>query len=170
MKDRDKDSKIFLRHKPRYVKSDAVRELEQLAMAAARLRYPTMPYLCPRLYRDDSANNLTRCIIDFLRLSGWQAERTNSTGRYLDGSKIVTDCLDRQMKIGSGKWIPGSGQKGASDISATIRGRSVKIEVKTRDCQSPAQKKYQDMIEKAGGVYYVVKDFESFKIWFDTIQ
>ena len=34
-------------------------------------------------YRDDNANALTRCVIDFLNLSGHMAERINCTGRYI---------------------------------------------------------------------------------------
>ena len=170
MKTYDKDSKNLLQRKPGYKKADSVKELEVMANAEARRLHPTMPYLAPRTFRDDSANNLTKCIINFLHLSGHQAERINSTGRYLDGSKVVKDCLGRQMRIGSGKWIHGAGQKGTADISATIKGLSVKIEVKMKDKQSPDQKIYQEQVERAGGLYFVARDFTSFKQWFDELN
>jgi len=159
-----------MNRKPAYKKPDSIKELEQLAMDQARERHPGMPHLAPRLYRDDTANSLTKAIIDFLRLSGHQAERINNTGRYLDGSKVVTDVLDRQMKIGSGKWIPGSGQKGTADVSAVIRGWSVKIEVKMRDRQSPDQKAYQEAIKQAGGIYLIVNNFEVFMDAYNQIN
>lgn len=148
--------------KPAYKKSDAVKLLEKLANAAARAKYPNMPHLAPRLYRDDSANSLTKCIIDWLRLNGQQAERINSTGRYVDNSRVVSDITGSRKRIGSGKWIPGSGQKGTADISATIKGRSVKIEVKIKDKQSQDQKNYQLSVERAGGEYWLVRSFEEF--------
>jgi hypothetical protein len=67
-----------------------------------------------------------------------------------------------------GKWTPGQSTKGTADISATIRGRSVKIEIKYgHDRQSQVQKEYQASIERAGGVYIIVRDFDSFMVWYD---
>jgi hypothetical protein len=66
-----------------------------------------------------------------------------------------------------GKWTPGQSTKGTADISATIRGRSVKIEIKQKDKQSEAQKQYQQAIENAGGVYIIVRDFDSFVEWYE---
>jgi len=148
--------------KSRYHKSEAIRELEVLANTEARRWHPTMPFLAPRRYQDNTANGLTKAIVDFLRLSGWQVERTSNTGRYLDHSKIVTDITGIKRRIGNGKWIRGSGQKGTSDISATIRGRSVKIEVKMKDKQSPDQQAYQQAVERAGGLYWLVRSFDEF--------
>jgi hypothetical protein len=69
----------------------------------------------------------------------------------------------------AGKWTPGQGTKGTADISATIRGRSVKIEVKYgKDRQSDAQKQYQEDIERAGGVYIIARDMDQFLDWFDA--
>jgi hypothetical protein len=62
-----------------------------------------------------------------------------------------------------GQWTKGTGTPGSADISATIKGRSVKIEVKYgKDRQSDAQKAYQKAIEEAGGVYVIARDFEGF--------
>jgi hypothetical protein len=153
----------------RYVKSDCIKHLEQLAMDEARRLHPTCPAICPRKYRDDSANSLTKCIIDFLRLSGHKAERVNNSGRYLDGSKVVTDVLDRKTKIGSGRWIQGSGVRGTADISTTIRGKSVNKEVKMKDRQREDQKRYKITVEKAGEVYWLVRSFEQFLTYYNEI-
>ena len=84
---------------------------------------------------------------------------------------MVTDVLGNQKKIGSGKYIKGSGTKGSADISSTIPiningkkiGVSVKWEVKIgKDIQSDFQKEYQKNIEKAGGYYFIVKSFDDF--------
>ena len=80
--------------------------------------------------------------------------------------------MGRQITTkGVTKMIPGSSTKGTADISATIKGRSVKIEVKcaaTGDrYQSDDQKAYQKAVESAGGVYIIVRDFESFYNWYN---
>jgi hypothetical protein len=153
----------------RYKKFAAVKELEALAMEAARKKHPTIPehVLAPRKYRDDKANNLTKCIIDWIRLNGFQAERISVTGRYIDNTKVVTNVIGQQQRIGSREWIPSSMQKGSADISATINGRSVKIEVKAgRDRQREAQKNYQQQIEAAGGIYIIARSFEEFLTWY----
>lgn len=135
-----------------------------MALQDSKVRHPSLPDECrsTRNYNDRTANGLTQCILDFLRFSGWQGERISVSGRYVDGSKIVKDCLGRTMKIGSGKWIPGSMTRGSADISATIKGRSVKIEVKMKDKQSPDQKRYQQQVEAAGGIYIIVHSMDEF--------
>jgi hypothetical protein len=68
-----------------------------------------------------------------------------------------------------GQWTKGTGTPGSADISATIRGRSVKIEVKYgKDRQSEVQKVYQQMIEDAGGVYYISRTFDDFIEFYDN--
>lgn len=140
---------------PRYVKSQAVKTLENLALQALKRSFPSFPYPVKPKYSDSSANGLTKCIIDYIRLRGFQAERINTTGR--------------QITIGNSlRFVKGSCQVGSADISATIQGRSVKIEVKCgNDVQSKAQEDYQAQIEAAGGVYLLVRDFQSFYNWFN---
>jgi hypothetical protein len=66
-------------------------------------------------------------------------------------------------------WTKGTGTAGSADISATIKGRSVKIEVKIgKDRQSEAQKRYQENIEKAGGTYYIARNFDDFVEWYEN--
>ena len=156
------------RKKP-YKKPQAVRELECMADAENARKHPNMPlkYLAKCTYRDDTANGLTRCIIDFIRFNGGQAERINTTGIPIDTRREVTDVLGHRRTIGSVTWRPSGGTVGSADISATIKGRSVKIEVKVgRDTQSEAQRQYQASIEAAGGLYFVAKDFTSFADWY----
>jgi len=126
-------------------------------------------YIVRTKYTDKTANGLTKAIVKWINLNGYQAERISTSGRWVDNSKVVTDVLGNQKKIGSGKYIKGSGTKGSADISATIKGRSIKIEVKMKDKQSEAQIEYQKAIERAGGIYFIAKDFTSFYQFYTTL-
>lgn len=151
---------------------NAIQILNGIALKTDRAKYPNMPDHCrpkPK-YSDRTTNGLTKCVVDWLRFNGYQAERIAVTGRQIDNREVVSDVIGRQRIIGTTKWIKGSMQTGTADISATIKGRSVKIEVKcaaTRDSiQSPAQKQYQKEVEQAGGVYLIVRDFQGFYQWY----
>lgn len=145
--------------------AEALNELRELYLQHHRKKYPSMPEyarVAPR-YSDRTANGLTKCIIDFIRLSGGQAERTSTTGRLVDRRTQFTDVIGRTREIGTAKWIPTSGVRGSADISAVLAGKAVKIEVKIgRDQQSDAQKEYQAKIEQAGGLYLIVRSFSDF--------
>lgn len=143
----------------------ALEELRALKLAQTRETYPNVPdYALPKFeYNDTSANGLTKCVKDFLNLSGWQAERINTTGTPRDNRKQVTDVIGRTKTIGSVIWTKSTATKGSADISATIKGRSVKIEIKYgKDSQSEDQKRYQEQIEASGGIYWIVRTFEDF--------
>src|ERR1035437_9924064 len=146
-------------------------QLRELALTDSRTKHPDFPEFARVIkpYNDRSANGFTRCIIDFLNFSGHLSERINCTGRPIDQTKIVTDYLGDKRSIGSIKWLPTSGQKGTADISATIWGKSVKIEVKMRDRQSQDQKSYQLKIEKAGGYYWLVRSFDEFLRFYNEL-
>ena len=152
-------------------KPKGIKQLKELALAYSRTVHPDLPEYarCIKSYNDRTANSLTRCVIDFLRFSGFQAERINCTGKMIDNTEIMTDVLGDRRSIGSVKWLPSSGQKGTADISATIRGKSVKIEVKMKDKQSEAQKKYQSDIERAGGHYWLIRSFDEFLSFYNEL-
>jgi hypothetical protein len=141
--------------KPSYKKPEAVKELERLADAEALRLHPGNPALCPRTFRDDSANSLTACITSYLRLKGAFCSRLNNTGIY-----------DKRLM----RYRPGTSRKGLPDILATYQGKSLFIEVKTgRDRIRPDQERIRDEQNASGGLYFVAHDFTSFKEWFDTI-
>ncbi|MHC1778459.1 MAG: hypothetical protein AB9834_23860 [Lentimicrobium sp.] len=151
----------------------ALSNLRQMATAEMKRKHTSYPEnltLPVKAYTDKTANGLTRCIIDFLKFSGWQAERINTTGRPIDRRQIVTDVIGNRRQIGSIEWIKSGSTPGSADISATIKGRSVKIEVKCKatgdNYQSEGQKLYQQQIEAAGGLYYIARDFQSFYDWY----
>jgi hypothetical protein len=139
--------------------------LQKLHFDYMKKKYPSVPdYAIPMdKFSDAKANDLTKTIIKFITYIGGQAERINSMGVYRDNTKTVTDVIGRTRKIGSGKWTPSTMTKGTADISATVLGKSVKIEVKIgKDKQSPAQKEYEESINRAGGKYFLAKDFDTF--------
>jgi hypothetical protein len=151
-----------------YLKSNAIKYLESLAIEDFKLKHNNFPLQCmaPRNYRDDSANSLTKCVLEYLRLRGWQAERITNMGRQISTRRTYTDVLGMQRSIGSTKWIPGTGTNGTADISSIIKGRSVKIEIKYgKDHQSVKQKLYQESVERAGGIYMIASTFEQFFEW-----
>lgn len=143
----------------------ALRALNQLEMDRMRIKYPEIrqELLPPPGFKDNTANALTKSIIAFIRLNGGQAERISVTGRQIDKRQTYTDVMGHTRQIGQLKWIPTSGVRGSADISATIGGRSVKIEVKIgADRQRPDQKQYQQDIERAGGIYVIASTFGEF--------
>lgn len=152
-----------------YKKPDSVKHLEEMYLAFQKQKYPGIPdkVMVAQPYRDNTANGLTKCIIDYIRFTGGQAERISTTGRPIDRRTTYTDVIGRTRVVGSIEWIPGTSTNGSADISATICGKSVKIEVKIgRDRLSEAQKQYQRDIEAAGGMYFIAKDFSEFIVWY----
>jgi hypothetical protein len=137
--------------------------LHELKLQRYAITHPNYPpdYIPKTMYKDSTANGLTRAICDYINYNGYQAERINTMGTA------------REKKTTAGKvigvtWTKGTSTAGSADISATIKGRSVKIEVKIgKDRQSEAQKRYQENIEKAGGIYIIAKDFDSFVEWYN---
>lgn len=133
--------------------------------AQAKRKYPNMrDHTRPKIViQENSANALTKSVIAYLQAEGWQAERISTTGRWIADKSINAGVFKSGATTSGGKYIKGSGTKGSADISATIKGRSVKIEIKYgRDRQSEYQKAYQVNIEQAGGVYWLVRDLDSF--------
>jgi len=139
-------------------KSEAVKELERLAIVEARRLHPDIPdsVLCPRIFRDDSANNLTKCVVEYIRLKGGFASRINNQGTF-----------NRKLN----KYIPSTSRKGLADIMGTFRGLSLHIEIKTgKDRQSYEQKKIESEVRHAGGYYFLASDFQSFFQWFNQLE
>jgi len=98
------------------------------------------------------ANGLTQAIVKFLLWNGHRATRISSSGRMIKG-----------------KYIPGATRRGASDISATIFGKSVQLEIKIgADKPSEYQLREQELERKAGGVYEFIHNFDQFLTWYDN--
>ena len=139
--------------------TQAIRLLKDAVKASKQAKYPNIPDYAVTVpqYEDASANGLSKCIIDFL----------NSQDHCYCG-RISNEGVMRKDKNGTAFRATSSMQNGTADISATIYGRSVKIEIKiNKDVQSKAQKDYQCQIENARGYYVIAKDFASFLDWFN---
>jgi hypothetical protein len=123
-------------------------------------------YLDPKLPKVDTSNGLTTFICNFLLWSGHRATRINVSGRLVDGVEKQASGA----KIGVKKWIPSSTRRGTADISATIKGRSVMIEIKVGlDRPREDQLKEQVRERKAGGIYEFIKDAEQFFYLYDNL-
>lgn len=142
---------------------ESIKKLQLSVHAWECSLHPNIPsaYIPMNAYTDKTANGLTRCIVDFIRANGGQAERINTTGipiiRQLPSGRTETT------------WRKGNTTKGSADISAIIGGRSVKIEVKIgHDRQSDAQRRYQQAVTSAGGYYFIAKNFDDFVEWYNN--
>ncbi len=145
----------------------------------ARSKHPNYPEnltLPGKVYQLNTANGLTQAVIEWVRAHGYQAERVSTTGRLIDRSEVFTDVVGFKRRIGSNEWIPGTGTKGSADIhcnNTAERFKRVRSVGKNRDqnrqgsAQSPAQKKYGEQMELAGGVYLVVKELNDLFQWWD---
>lgn len=137
----------------------------------ARSKHPNYPEnltLPGKVYRLDTANGLTQAVIAWVEAHGQRAIRVSSAGRYIDKSFEFTDTVGFRRRVNSGQWIAGTTKVGAADISCTIYGKSVEIEVKIgRDKQSEAQKKYQKIVENSGGIYLIVTELKDLFDWWD---
>ena len=103
---------------------------------------------------EGSANKLTKLITTWIKYHGYQAERINTTGTYRNG-----------------RWTRSGSTPGSADISATVRGMSVKIEVKFgRDRMSDKQIRYAEQIRAAGGIYWSVSRFDEFVEFWDVFM
>ena len=62
-----------------------------------------------------------------------------------------------------GKWVKSGSTRGMADISAVVDGRSISVEVKIgKDKVRESQLKVKAQMEKAGGVYLIVRSFDDF--------
>lgn len=110
-------------------------------------------YTPPKMPQVAKANGLTAFITNYINWSGGNATRISTTGR----------------KIGD-KWIKGTTRKGTADITGTIQGKCLKIEVKVgRDRPSEHQLKEQARERKAGGIYEFCGSPDEFFLILDKI-
>jgi hypothetical protein len=122
-----------------------------------KLKYPNVVadglYCSPTLPKYKTANGLTKFITNYILWAGWRATRVNTMGRQVGG-----------------KWIPGTTRKGTADISATIKGRSIMIEIKVgKDKASEYQLKEQELERKSGGIFEFISSPEEFFTLYDYV-
>lgn len=96
--------------------------------------------------------DLTQAIIKYIRARGGYAVRINCSGIY-----------DKK----TGRWRKSTTERGTADIHACIEGKHISIEIKNGDDRmNDHQRKVQEAIEEAGGIYFVVKEFADFYSWY----
>ena len=156
-------------------KKEALNKLKEKHLEMMAILYPSFPkHAIPmpnEFSRAGTTNGLTQCIITYCNLKGWQAERISSSGRVIQNKKVIQTGFFGAKTVGANKYIPGTSQKGTADISATINGQAVKIEVKnknTKDRMSDDQKRYQENVEFSGAIYYIAKTLQDVIEFLDT--
>lgn len=130
---------------------DGITRLNRLANQLKRQKYSAPDHaLVKAAYNDRTTNGLTKAIVAFFNLNGGFATRVSTTGLYREDV---------------GGFVPGNTVKGMSDVVACLGGLFVATECKFSkgDRQSPEQKKVQQRIEQAGGVYIVARTYDDFE-------
>lgn len=133
-------------------------------------KYPTAYndglYCKPKMPSTNKANGLTLFICNYLNWIGHRATRINTQGRLIDGKEKQPSGVVLTTK----KWIKSTTRRGTADISATINGRSVMIEVKVgNDRPSEFQLEEQERERKAGGCYEFIKNVDDFFTLYDKL-
>ena len=135
--------------------STALQELASLEMAEKRRTHPNVPERCrvKSKFVVKDANSLTHAVKRCLELHGCYVTRVQSQG---------------QWNQGLGRFTHSTTRKGTADLHAIINVRHVSVEVKWgKDRLSADQKKTAQQVQSAGGLYIVVKDYETFWNWFE---
>ena len=105
--------------------------------------------------KTESANGLTKRLIDYLRNRGHFAARINTTGLY-----------DEKL----GKYRPSGATTGVPDVIACIEGHFVGLEIKIgADKLSQKQQKIALQINSAGGFYVIIRGFADFETFYGEL-
>jgi hypothetical protein len=115
---------------------------------------------------------------DYLKYKGHQVERVSNQGQARV-NKVIDGLTGEQIgnRTQGVIFTPGQGTQGTADIHSTIGvvvgghkvGLSVKIEIKMKDKQSKAQKKYEESIKTSDGVYVIVHSMGEFFRFYDNL-
>ncbi|MBD2752610.1 hypothetical protein [Spirosoma validum] len=136
------------------INSSPLQRLADLEMAEKRRTHPNVPEhgrVKSKFVVKDS-NSLTHAIKRCLELHGCYVTRVQSQG---------------QWNQSLGRFTQSTTKRGTADLHAIIDGRHVSIEVKWgKDRLSADQKKTAAQVQQAGGLYLVVKDYDTFWNWF----
>lgn len=65
----------------------------------------------------------------------------------------------------------GVGNPGGADLIGIYRGRAVFVEIKTpTGRQSPEQRQFQQLVERHGGIYVVLRSVEDARAWLAELR
>jgi hypothetical protein len=124
----------------------------------------TMPvrYVLKPSFKQNGSNETEKSIVAFIEEMGGIAERTKVMGRKVGHDVVQADVMGKVTQVSKARWIRSTGKKGSADVHATYKGKSYSIEVKYgKDRMSDYQRNYASKFEKAGGIYMIAKDFDS---------
>lgn len=144
----------------------ALQILRQLDTDRIRREHPNLPdsAIVPRKFQDKTHNGLINCIICYIELIGGEATKVTTSGR------MITKCRTEVKGSGRDVWIPGTTKTGTPDIRATLRSISLYIEAKVgKDRQRPEQAKVEQQAIRAGGKYFLAKDFRNTYEWLNSL-
>ena len=117
--------------------------------------------------KGNTASKIEKNIIEYMTLCGFQAEKRAVMGRQVKAPDVHTSM---GTLVGKSAYIKSTSTKGSADISGTVYGLAVYIEVKKgKDRQSADQKKYEAAVKKAGGFYFIAHDEEDFYVKFEEL-
>lgn len=154
--------------KPRYKKSPAIKELEQMVLEDDRRKHPLIPpsYIAPTLFRDDTPNGLIRCIVKFFKVTGYNAVQLSNSNRRVDTRKTFKNVTGGLRTIGNVYWKPKN--KTEADISVEVSGKILLIKV-NQDLNINSCDECKQNYPEAEEV--VVSSFDQFYVWVrQTIQ
>lgn len=119
-------------------------------------------------WNDKSTNGLTKALLDYLTLKGFYATRINVQGQpritKIPKYSLLSGQIEHTEKV---NYTKSTTKKGTPDINSIVMGIPLLIEVKCgKDRMRDEQREQQRDITRAGGVYYIAKDMESFLYWF----
>jgi len=121
-------------------------------------------YTPPVFPKIATSNGLTGFIINFLNWSGHRATRISVSGRLIETPQKQPSGVILTTK----KWMHSTTRKGTADISATVRGKSVMIEIKVgNDRPRPAQIAEQQRERAAQGIYEFIGSPQEFFTLYD---
>jgi hypothetical protein len=126
----------------------ALDRLNNLAYQNKIEQHPTMPIkaVVKEKFTDKDTNSLTRCIMAFMKLKNHYIVRINTQGQVRGNIRTYSTT-----------------QKGTSDLHGIINSIHISIELKMKgDTQSKDQEETQRQVEKAGGIYLLIRSFEQF--------
>ena len=143
--------------KPKNRPEKLLKMLADLVHEEKLKKHPAIPgHAVPKTrFKDSTTNGLTQAVIKFLEYKGHYCSRIQSQGQY-------NPTL--------GRWTKSTVKRGIGDALTVIGGRTVMLEFKVgRDRQSQHQKKTQREVEASGGIYLIVKSYDQFMEFYNTI-
>ena len=112
------------------------------------------------------SNGLTTFVMNFIKWNGYRSTRINVSGRLIE----QPEKQKSGVILGTKKWMRSTTRKGTADISATILGKSVMLEIKCGyDKPREAQLEEQARERSAGGIYEFIYNPDQFLELYDKL-